>query len=230
MTSKSKNKAANTISQPTFLAAHANYYQCLQPDDNTDEDEDDSSRPPSHAIADTGATDHFMTSSYPLRNKCPTATAISVAMPNGKTIHSTHSGKLPLPAPIDMTAHVLPDLSHSLISIGKLCDAGCTATFDAKKVVITHGMDPVLTGPRSTNGLWSLPMHTKQSFRRLARLDGAKYQKVPSPRRTNDFRPHGPATTRNKINSPDTSRGHHRPNTKHGHTGGASTSSTAGKQ
>ena len=55
-----------------------------------------------------------------------------------------------------MEAHVLPELSHSLISIGKLCDAGCTATFDAKKVVIHHKNQPVLTGPRNSNGLWSL--------------------------------------------------------------------------
>jgi Reverse transcriptase (RNA-dependent DNA polymerase) len=55
-----------------------------------------------------------------------------------------------------MKAHVLPELSHSLISIGKLCDAGCTATFDANKVIIHHRNQPVLTGPRNSNGLWSL--------------------------------------------------------------------------
>ena len=108
------------------------------------------------AIADTGATDHFMTSSYPLTDKATTKAAISVSMPNGTTIKSTHQGRLPLPAPINMEAHVLPELSHSLISIGKLCDAGCTATFDAKKVVIHHKNQPVLTGPRNSNGLWSL--------------------------------------------------------------------------
>ena len=116
------------------------------------------------AIADTGATDHFMTSSYPLTDIATTDTAISVAMPNGATIQSTHQGRLPLPAPINMKAHVLPDLSHSLISIGRLCDAGCTATFDADKVVIHHQNQPVLTGPRDPNGLWSLgtaPNYTK---------------------------------------------------------------------
>jgi len=63
-----------------------------------------------------------------------------------------------MPAPINMTAHVLPDLNQSLISIGKLCDAGCTATFDAQTVTIHHEHRPILTGTRQQNGLWLLPM------------------------------------------------------------------------
>jgi hypothetical protein len=111
-----------------------------------------------HAIADTGATDHFMTTAYPLTNRTKATDAITVTMPNGATITSTQTGSLPLPAPINMKAHVLPELSHSLISIGKLCDAGCTATFNAKQVVIAHHKQPVLVGHRQTNGLWTLPI------------------------------------------------------------------------
>ena len=113
---------------------------------------------------DTGATDHFMTSQYPLQEKTKTDEAITVTMPNGDTIQSTHRGHLPLPAPINMSAHVLPALSHSLISIGKLCDAGCTATFDANKVIISHNNDRLLTGTRNAQGLWLLqppPQHPK---------------------------------------------------------------------
>jgi len=81
-------------------------------------------------------------------------------MPNGDTIHSAHSGNLPMPEPINMPAHVLPALNQSLISIGKLCDAGCTATFDAQTVTIHHDLRPILTGQRQKNGLWLLPtMH-----------------------------------------------------------------------
>jgi len=41
-----------------------------------------------HAIADTGATDHFMTASYPLDNKKPQPTNqhIRVTMPNVKNV------------------------------------------------------------------------------------------------------------------------------------------------
>jgi len=60
-------------------------------------------------------------------------------------------------APLNMQAHVLPALSHSLISIGKFCDAGCTATFNAKNVTITHKDQPILQGHRNTQGLWTFP-------------------------------------------------------------------------
>ncbi len=92
-------------------------------------------------------------------------------MPNGATIDSSHRGLLPLPAPIAMPAHVLPELSHSLISIGKLCDAGCTATFDAKKVVITHNQDEILTGKRNTQGLWMLPTTHPTTSTQVPRFD-----------------------------------------------------------
>jgi hypothetical protein len=58
-------------------------------------------------------------------------------------------------------AHIIPGLSHSsLISIGKLCDEGCTATFTVNKVVITHDHQEVLVGTRdNTTGLWRIPLN-----------------------------------------------------------------------
>ena len=57
------------------------------------------------------------------------------------------------------TAHILPGLSNSLISIGKLCDAGMTATFNKNTVGINKDNKTVLTGHRhATTGLWMLPL------------------------------------------------------------------------
>jgi hypothetical protein len=61
--------------------------------------------------------------------------------------------------------HLLPGLTHSsLVSIGKLCDEGCEATFDKNKVVVSKDKMPVLTGTRDTRtGLWRFPMQTPQT-------------------------------------------------------------------
>ena len=65
--------------------------------------------------------------------------------------------QLPLTA---REAHLIPGLTHSsLISIGKLCDSGCTAIFDAQQVSIRKNNETPLIGSRDhTNGLWRLPL------------------------------------------------------------------------
>lgn len=83
-------------------------------------------------------------------------------MANGTSEFSTHTAKLPhahLPDSM-RTGHILPHLHQPLLSIGKFCDAGCTATFNAQKVTVSHGNKLLLQGTRTGNGLWSIPMTT----------------------------------------------------------------------
>ena len=89
-------------------------------------------------------------------------------MPDGNNIASTHQGILPWVTPLNMKAHVLPALSQSLISIGKLCDVGCTATFDAKRVTITHHDKTILQGQRNQHGLWTIPSQKQEPPRHEA--------------------------------------------------------------
>ena len=102
-----------------------------------------------------------MTATFPLEPDPDTRAyrPMQVTMPNGESITSTTKGVLPIKAPFhEMKAHVLPALSHSLISIGKLCDAGCTAFFDAKHVTVSHQNNTILQGHRDPhNGLWKFP-------------------------------------------------------------------------
>ena len=57
-------------------------------------------------------------------------------------------------------AHILPGLAHSsLLSIGKLCNAGCEAKFDDQEVVITKNNTSLLRGQRDRcTGLWRIPL------------------------------------------------------------------------
>lgn len=116
------------------------------------------------AILDTAATGNYVTTSCPVTNQQPTQHGVDVILPDGSSITSTHTALLQLPhiLPIGArTAHIFPGLkSGSLISIGQLCDHGCSATFDSTQVRIHYQDKIIMTGTRShvTNHLWILEL------------------------------------------------------------------------
>ena len=74
---------------------------------------------------------------------------------------STNTAQLYLPflLPEACKVHIFPCLAlGSLISIGQLCDYGCTATFTTTTVVVSLGENQVCSGTRShaTQNLWCL--------------------------------------------------------------------------
>jgi hypothetical protein len=77
-------------------------------------------------------------------------------------MYSTHEATLPIPGlpPAARKVHIVPDLaSHSLLSIGQLCDAGCTVSFTATDCTIQYDDVVVLHGKRpATTGLWHIDM------------------------------------------------------------------------
>lgn len=118
---------------------------------------------PSHpVVADTGANGHFITQHTPHTNKQPMSPGINVLLPNGDALTSTHTANLILPGlpPSATTAHIFPSLaSGSLLSIGVLCDHGCTATFTKDDVSISHNNKSILTGQRApSTGLWTMTL------------------------------------------------------------------------
>jgi hypothetical protein len=106
------------------------------------------------AIVDTGASGHYIRPHDPHTTNGNTQTTITVGLPNGDTLQSNDTGcalDIPQSPQEARQAHLLPDLTHSsLVSIGKLCDAGCEATFDKNKVVVSKDKTTVLTGTRDT--------------------------------------------------------------------------------
>ena len=78
----------------------------------------------------------------------PAIQSLPVTIPNGAIVYSSHVGELDLSnlPPAARIAHVFPDLaSDSLLSIGQLCDAGCTAFFTKDAVTIEFDSYTVLT-------------------------------------------------------------------------------------
>ena len=81
--------------------------------------------------------------------------------PDGTTLSSTSEAKLSMTPPQHIQSategHVLPQLhKHSIMSLGKLCDAGCTCTWTQNNAVITYQGATVMEGIHKENGLWYL--------------------------------------------------------------------------
>ena len=103
------------------------------------------------AIADTGTTGNYLPINAPCIDKRVTNNPISICMPNGQLLQSTHTALLNNQLPVEAReAHLFPGLSKALISIGLLCDNGCIATFDEDKVTIINKKDGkiIMTGGR----------------------------------------------------------------------------------
>ena len=118
-----------------------------------------------HSInADTGTTGHFISlpDSAVLLDIQPVDSGISVSLPNGQVITSTHTATLNLPSlPLSArSAHIFPTLTGSLLSIGMLTDAGLTAVYtaDAVRILDSNG-SIVLAGWRSpSTRLWMIDL------------------------------------------------------------------------
>ena len=118
---------------------------------------------PTTAIADTGATAHYICPYDPHKIIAWITTPIIVGLPNGQQLKSTNEAceiNLPQVPTKGRQAHFLPGLMYSsLMSIGQLCGAGWQATFDQTSFSITNHGDTILTGHCDfTTGLWHIPL------------------------------------------------------------------------
>ena len=93
------------------------------------------------AILDSEATSHFLVTNAPVNDILPAANPLTVQIPNGERVTSTHTCNLDmphLPEPARQ-GHIMPGLaSHSLLSVTKLCNAGCTVEFTMIGCNITY--------------------------------------------------------------------------------------------
>lgn len=111
-------------------------------------------------IFDTGSTSNFGTIHGSYINKKPLLKPHPIACPNGSLMYATHEAELNLPSLPQAARHIyiVPDLASTpLISVGHLCDHGCSALFEQHQVTISHDGHPVLYGTRhGPNQLWQL--------------------------------------------------------------------------
>jgi hypothetical protein len=110
---------------------------------------------------DSGCTGQFLLVNAPCLNKVKSRTPLTVRLPNGATMESSHTAELDIPE-LNATAskaHVFPGMAnHSLLSVGQLCDEGYIVTFKQASVTICDSKkSQILSGPRDLNtGLWRI--------------------------------------------------------------------------
>jgi hypothetical protein len=92
-------------------------------------------------------------------NKVKSRNPLTVRLPNGATMESSHTADLDIPGltTAAFKAHVFPGMAHhSLLSVVQLCDEGYIVTFQQDTVTICNSDNSkLLSGPRDdTTGLW----------------------------------------------------------------------------
>jgi hypothetical protein len=113
------------------------------------------------AIVYSGCTGHFLLVTAPCLNKVESQDPLTVRLPNGATMESSHTADLDIPELNDAAseAHVFPVMAHhSLLSVGQLCGNGYIVTFWRDTVTICNSeSSKLLNGPRDVNtGLWRI--------------------------------------------------------------------------
>ena len=103
------------------------------------------------AISDSGLTGNFMAVYTHLNNLRPTAKMTNKKFPNRQIIRSSIKGELNLPMSpnISRQSHNSPNIKHSIVSIGTLCDAGCAVTFKILYVTVIYKDNIILQGWRN---------------------------------------------------------------------------------
>eukprot|EP00804_Cyclotella_cryptica_P027241 CCRYP_014349-RA/>CCRYP_014349-RA protein AED:0.16 eAED:0.16 QI:0/0/0/1/1/1/3/0/1022 len=115
-----------------------------------------------------GASGHYFQPEAPLTKINAHAPRTTIRTATGQPLYSTGTATLNLPIMplVNQQVHIVPGLTHNLISIGTLCDAGCTALFTANALMVT---DPagttVLSGACDTNAprLWNINLLSPQN-------------------------------------------------------------------
>ena len=104
------------------------------------------------AIADTGASDHYFMASAPLIQLNTDAPITKIRTATGELKASSASALLAInniPTQHARTVHVIPGFTNNLLSLGKLCDADCTAYIDKNKLEVHNSQ-----GQKILHGNW----------------------------------------------------------------------------
>jgi hypothetical protein len=115
----------------------------------------------SQAIVDTGATSIFVMEEIDVKNKRPATKPLSINLPDGRQVKSTHICDINIPGlPTMLTGHIVPNLAiASLFGIRVLCKAGCKVVFDDNKCNVYFKDNIILRGYKDlSTDLWTLPI------------------------------------------------------------------------
>jgi hypothetical protein len=97
-------------------------------------------------LVDSGCTGHFLLSNVSCFQKSVTTNPLTVRLPNGQTMKSTHTAIRDIPqlSKAAKAAHIFPAMeNNSLLSVGKLCDEGYYVLFSIDEVTIMNATQKI---------------------------------------------------------------------------------------
>jgi hypothetical protein len=118
------------------------------------------------AILYSGCTGHFVLVNAPCLSKVKSQNPLTVRLPNGATMESTHTAALDIPElnKAASIAQVFQGMAnHSLLLVGQLCNEGYTVTFRIESFTIHNSQGiPFFGGARDLDtGLWQINLRKK---------------------------------------------------------------------
>jgi hypothetical protein len=114
-------------------------------------------------ITNAGATSIFNMEGADVDNKCIAKDPLTINLPDGKKVVSTHVCDIKIPSlPTMLTGRIVPSLKvTSLIGIRPLCEAGCKVVFENEKCEVIFNNKVILMGHKDpSTDLWTLPLPT----------------------------------------------------------------------
>ena len=106
------------------------------------------------AVVDSGASNIHFAKDAPHINFNPTAPKVNVGTATGQVQQSTGTAELNLPSlpeSFPTTGRAMPSFKHTLLGIGKICDADCKVVFTKEAVVVYNPQQhPSISGWRET--------------------------------------------------------------------------------
>ncbi len=129
-----------------------------------------------HAITDTAATFIFVMEGTPMENIKPTMSPITINLPDGKRVMSTHTCNITIPGlPTVLTGHIVPGINMALLfGIRVLCKTGCTVTLNDKKCMVWYNNKIILQGYKDPKtDLWTLPITREGMWTSLGAVESA---------------------------------------------------------
>ena len=126
------------------------------PTTDSDDDDDQTVRTSNcfkntHGLLDLGASDHFLAIHSQVESSWPTTNKINVVIPDGEKMLSTKECNIDWPA-LPKSArhgHIIPSLkNYVLISVVKLCDAGCQVLFKYDCCLVIYKGKIIMYGVR----------------------------------------------------------------------------------
>ena len=134
------------------------------------------------AILDSGCSSVYLQINSPCVNKKTTKNPISVSLPNGTILKSTHEAELKLTMlpKTARRAHILPNLNNgALISISQLCNSGCRVIFDAPIATIMLNGRIILIGNRNyETGLYEVNIDEQEKPKEKRKIQFDKQEKT----------------------------------------------------